>query len=68
MRFSGFLKETPVCKKKNAPQKYPKIPGQRTEVSAKPGSTNTFFFFFLKRREVWSVVIGGDPFESGGKK
>ena len=47
MRFSGFLKETPVCKKKNAPQKYPKIPGQRTEVSAKPGCDNVFFFFFF---------------------
>ena len=33
--------------KKNAPQKYPKIPGQRTEVSAKPADVLSFFFFFL---------------------
>ena len=47
MSFSGFLKETPVCKKKNAPQKISKIPGQGPEVSAKPVSHLCFFFFFF---------------------
>ena len=47
MGFSGFLKETPVCKKKNAPQKYPKIPGQGPKISAKPALSSFFFFFFV---------------------
>ena len=42
--------------KKNAPQKYPKIPGQRTEVSAKPDSHYFFFFFVLS----WMSVFGED--------
>ena len=42
-------KETPVCKKKkNAPQKYLKIPGQGPKISAKPVCEVRFFFFFCR--------------------
>ena len=50
MRFSGFLKETPVCKKKTYHKNIQKsrAKGQKLAQSLQPRGG----FFFLRRREV----------------